>query len=146
MKVHSTHRRFMIRTSLVPLTLGMAVPALAAAGHLPPEHMQGAVAFVSGGVGEDEAAAMKQAAQGYPLELNFFKRMPCGYDVYLATDEVAMKDQHGKVMMHTTADGPFLLARLPTGRYSVSASNDGVTKEHRVSIVPGKHERVVFEW
>ena len=65
---------------------------------------------------------------------------------YLAVDKVSIKDRHGNVVLHTTADGPFLLARLPAGLYTVSASDDGIARDHTVHVVPGKQRRVTFEW
>lgn len=146
MKVDPNNRNALIRRLMPALALMTAVPAFAAIAALPPEHEQGAVAFRSGGVGEDEAAAMKQAAARYPLELQFYRKMKDGHDEYLAGDKVSIRDRHGNVMLHTTTDGPFLLARLPAGLYTVSASDDGIAKEHPVDVVPGKHRRVTFEW
>ena len=41
---------------------------------------------------------------------------------------------------------PFLLARLPAGRYRVEAIEDGHAKVREVAVRPGIHQRVVFEW
>lgn len=61
-------------------------------GPLPPEHSVGDVTYLSGGIGADEASAMKQAAPRYPLELMFVAKDQDGHDAYLAADQVIVRD------------------------------------------------------
>jgi len=100
---------------------------------------------MSGGVGEDEAAALKRAAAGYPLELQFVQRaMP--RDEFLAGVNVKIRDRSRTVVLDVVSQGPFLLARLPAGTYQIEADHDGVVKRQSVEIRAGKHERAVFVW
>lgn len=117
----------------------------AAASHLPPTQVQGDISYLSGGIGKSEAAAIKHAATRYPLQLEFLlKAKP--KDEYLADVKVQIKDAHDKVVLDATAGGPFLLAQMPAGKYTVSAERDGNIEHRQVEIVPGKQRRVVFEW
>lgn len=127
------------------LVTSMAYLSPAMAGDmLPAEVKQGSVRYVTGGVGADAAAAFKQAAAKYPLEL-LFAQKAAPNDVYLAGVKVTVR-QSGKVLLNADSGGPFLLAHLPPGKYQVEASSEGVTKQQTVDIQPGRHQRVVFVW
>jgi len=126
--------------------IAVAVPAIGEPTNaLPREQMQGSVAYLSGGIGLDESSAIKQAASRYPLELEFVRKAT-GRDEYVSDVKVTIKDQAGKSVLETVSGGPFLLARLPTGQFTVSAERGGEVKQRVVNIRPDGHERVMFEW
>lgn len=152
-----------LRRALMATLLGsgllVGVPAHAAQGihptqnsedtqmaPLPPEHHMGAIAYMSGGIGADEASAMKEAAPRYPLELMFVAKEQGGHDAYLAADKIIVRDQKGRTVLDAVSDGPFLLAKLPPGQYTVEAIDHGQVRERSVRINPDKHARLVFEW
>jgi len=120
--------------------------ALAAGmGQLPPEQHQGDTAYISGGIGKQEAKAFRRAVRTYPLALEFVKQAG-KRDEFLAGIAVDVIDPHGKMVLTTETEGPFLLARVPSGRYTVAATYDGRTLKRTV-VVKQKAERpVVFEW
>jgi hypothetical protein len=131
---------------------GLAAALCAATGawaatsaSLPPEQTSGPVRYVSGGVGKDQQAAMKQAASKYVLELEFVQGGK-GADVFMANVPVTIKDHTGKVILDARSDGPLMLAKLPDGQYTISAQNAGKTESRKVKIEHGKHEMVVFHW
>jgi hypothetical protein len=124
----------------------VTLPAVAADSNVSPaQGTQGNVSFVSGGVGEDEAAAMKSAAAGYPLELQFVQKAS-PRDEFLADVTVRITDRSKNVVLDTVTTGPFLLAKLPSGTYQVEADHRGVMKRQTVDIRSGKHQRTVFVW
>lgn len=128
------------------VSIAAAVPAMGEPTNaLPREQMQGAVAYLSGGIGLDESSAIKQAASQYPLELEFVRKAT-GRDEYVSDVKVTIKDHAGKTVLETVSGGPFLLARLPTGQFTVSAERGGEAKQRVVNIRPHGHERVMFEW
>jgi hypothetical protein len=112
---------------------------------LPPVHTQGAVSYLTGGIGEDEAAAFRYAAARYPLEMLFVQKAR-PKDEFLADVRVSVRDRSGNLLLETTSEGPFLLARLPTGKYQIDAEISGERKHQVVDIRPGKHQRAVFVW
>ena len=132
--------------SLTLTTLAIISPlSNADTSSLPSVATQGAVSYVTGGVGEDEADAFKRAAAEYPLELLFAQRAQ-PKDMYLADVKVIIRDRSGRPVLETTAEGPFLLARIPAGTYQVEAEFGGLKKRQAVEIRPGKHQRAVFVW
>lgn len=134
------------RIALLFLLTALLNPLLASAAQLPAEHRQGEVTYLSGGIGQGEAEAIRQAAGQYPLEMLFVSKEPDGHDAYLAADKVIVRDRHGKIVLNTLAEGPYLLAKLPAGRYEIEAVDQGKAREHSVNVSPGKHVRQVFEW
>jgi len=105
------------RLSLVSIFTMMGVFACSSAfamsaGPLPPEKTQGQITYITGGVGSDEAAAVKQAESKYPLSLEFVQHAK-PRDEFLANVDVTIRDQAGKTALKTTSDGPFLLGKMP---------------------------------
>ena len=112
---------------------------------LPHEKVQGPVTYLTGGIGHDEATAMKQEESRYPLALEFVEHAK-PKDQYLANVDVTIKDRTGKTALKTISEGPFLFAKLPPGRYTVIAMEDGKARTRHLSIAAHKPEHVVFAW
>ena len=113
--------------------------------YLPPEQHQGEVAYISGGSGEREANAIKRAAQDYPLEL-LFREDVNGKPKDLYDVPVKIRDDaSGKVVFDGTSAGPYFIARLPKGRYTVTAHWDNWNFSKDLAIGNGR-DRVVFAW
>ncbi len=128
------------------IAAGISVPLSLAAGAMasPEVQQQGVVSFVSGGVGEDELQEMKKLSPGYPLELLFVtKGEP---QEYVADVKVQIKDKDGKIVLDTMSQGPFLLAKMPPGKYTISADHDGTVKRQIVQVAGAKTHRIVFVW
>ncbi|MGH8713221.1 MAG: carboxypeptidase-like regulatory domain-containing protein [Casimicrobiaceae bacterium] len=147
MNDHGNHRHRRFLTVTVAALLGTAATAMAAPmDKLPPEHRQGPVRYVSGGIGKDQSTQMLRDASMFPLALEFVQGGNKQHALYLADVQVQIKDAAGKRVLDTHADGPFLLARLPDGHYTVSAEHAGQTKVRSVQVAQGKHQRIVFDW
>ena len=127
------------------LLAAVSLPAMSmVAPNLPAERTWGTVTYLTGGIGSDESAAMIAARAQYPLALEFVhKATP--RDQYLGAVDVTIEDSSGEVL-HATSDGPFLFARLPTGKYIVRAEDEGRVQTRHVRVTPGGHQHVVFEW
>ena len=116
-------------------------------GTLPPTQTKGDIAWISGGVGMSQAKAFEQAERQYPLTLEFVlkpdhKNAPAEFTAAIPT---TITDSHGKQIFSATSQGPFMLLKLPEGRYTVTASHRGHKLERHVFVGRG-HHRVVFEW
>ncbi len=111
---------------------------------MPPEHRQGPVAYVVGGIGSDEAKAMRQAEGYYPLTLELAAPTEGGGGEYIAKARVEIRDRHGQALLSTTADGPLMLIRLPSGTYAVDVAWNGAVEHKTVAIADGKRQHIVF--
>jgi hypothetical protein len=139
-------RTWFVATGLLLGSLCMVLPAFAAtAGALPAEQTQGSVTYVSGGIGQEEAQAFEVAAAHYPLTLEFaIKHAP--HAEFIADVHVIVTDARGQHMLDTHSDGPFLLARLPVGRYTVTAEHQGQTLTKTIQVAPAKSAHALFLW
>lgn len=131
--------------------LGLAViGAFATAAHadegtMPPEHSQGPVTYVSGGIGKDESDAMKQAASRYSLSIEMSS--PAGPRAeYVSDVKIDIRDQQGKTVISITSDGPILLANLPPGRYTISAAKGGTSQQRDIVVGSGVRPSVKFSF
>ncbi len=112
--------------------------------HLPPERVQGGVEFLSGGRTSEEEAAVKRAAQEWPLEIVFDEqdgRSPRT----LENMPVTITDASGKVVLDARSSGPVMLVKLPKGRYTVTTKWDA-WQFSRPFTLGDDRERVVFDW
>ena len=123
----------------------VAGPALSDTASLPAAQVQGGVSYVTGGIGDDEAAVFKRAAATYPLEMMFVQKAR-PRDEFLADVRVSVRDRSGNSLLDTTAEGPFLLAKLPPGKYKIEAEYRGQRKQQSVEVRSGAHRRAVFVW
>ncbi|WP_116137055.1 carboxypeptidase-like regulatory domain-containing protein [Trinickia diaoshuihuensis] len=111
-------------------------------GGMPQIQQQGDISYVSGGVGSDESAALKRAEHQWPLALRFTGP---GAD-YLADVHVRIVGPHDADVLKADARGPYMLVKLPPGRYTVHAryKDDDETREVTVGKKAGA--RADFHW
>ena len=129
---------------LLACALVVAAPVVRA--ELPAAQTQGAVSWVSGGIGEGAAADFKAAQSQYALSIEMSRRaLP--KNEYVSDAEVKIVDAKGAAVLQTKADGPFMLVKLPPGSYRVEATLDGKTAKSGVLKVGSKgsvHASLVF--
>ena len=124
-------------------TATAAIPARYAES-LPEPRKAGPVTYISGGTEVTEADAIKRAAQEYPLELVFVEKSG-KREKHMTNMPVRITDDRGRVVFDGQSEGPYFLARLPKGRYTVSTRWDAWSFSREVKI-GGDRQRVVFAW
>ncbi|MBI1395036.1 MAG: carboxypeptidase regulatory-like domain-containing protein [Betaproteobacteria bacterium] len=140
-----TIRQFLTIAALLLVTGASAAEDYWPPTSLPPEQSQGDVQFLTGGIGSDESAEIRKVAPTWPLVL-VFTQAHHRHAGWLADVGVRIRNQHGEMVLETTSDGPYLLARLPPGRYAVEARSGDVTKKRTVTVPDHGSRRVIFEW
>jgi len=95
------------------------------------------VAYVSGGVGLEQRAQLAQNEKESNLKLVFTE--PQGS--YLSGIGVTVADRSGNVLIDTTTQGPWLLARLDPGSYQVKVTDSQGSQVRAVNL--GKDLRTV---
>lgn len=141
-------RRFIAVLLATGLVAGTAAQAQSGdtSSLLPNVEQQGEVQFLSGGIGAGQSGAMKAAAPQYRLMLTFIERGPGGQGQFLADVPVKILDADGRVVLDTVSQGPYLLANLPAGSYTVKASANGSDKTASVNVARSGTASAVFEW
>jgi hypothetical protein len=113
--------------------------------HLPPAQVSpGGIEYLTGGKTPEAADAVKRAAQEYPLELVFVEQDGAAKRA-LYDNPVVIRDARGDVVFAGRTDGPYFLARLPEGDYTVTTHWDAWTFTKPVT-VGADRSRVVFDW
>lgn len=104
----------------VLFTLGLSIPAFAAD-----------VEVFSGGVGEQERAALDAKAGGFPLKIELI-----GKDgMYLSNVAISIRNAEGVEVVNHTAQGPFVFVNLPAGAYHVGLlAADGASQKEDVTV------------
>jgi hypothetical protein len=103
---------------------------------------QAPIAAVSGGVTEEERERMSAMAGDYNLKIVLATRS----GAYLADVAVVVRDGSGQPVLAAKAEGPWVLARLPAGRYSIEGSTNGTTVRKAVAVGGGAQARVDLRW
>ena len=88
---------------------------------------------MSGGVGLEDRAQLAQHEREANLKLVFTE--PQGS--YLSDIGVKVFDRNGTMVLDTTSNGPWLLAKLSPGTYRIVATDQGARQEQRVSVGAG---------
>lgn len=99
--------------------------------------------YLNGGIGEDEADAMRGRAAEFPLRLIFAEGPQ---NVFTANVPLAIVDERGNPVLALRDAGPMLFVMLPAGRYTVIAESDGIRKTQQVTLDRGRGREVVFHW
>ena len=106
--------------------IGLADAGVAA----PHEQLRDGIAYLSGGIGADEASAMRLAASRYSLRLTFTGR----HGEFLSDVATEIFREGGNQVFSVTSEGPFLFVRLPPWTYRVVTKADGVEHTDRVTV------------
>jgi len=118
---------------------------VAAQGAFPREHTRGGISYVTGGIGSDEAQAMRDASADYPLTLELAAAAGGLRDEYISDAYVRVRDSQGSPVLETRTEGPFLLARLPAGSYDIDVEWNGA-HQHKTVEVGQRRQHVMVEF
>lgn len=101
------------------------------------------VAYVSGGIGDQEQAAFKQMSDEFNLNLVFAVEEGGNY---LSDVAVRVYDSQGNLTLDAISNGPMFYANLPAGQYKVEVSGFGESYEQTVEVSDSSQESLTFTW
>ena len=133
------------KVAIGAIILGLTLPALTAAQEsaLPQPKSEGAITYISGGIGSDEVLAMKKEQSSYPLSMVFSEGKR---GAYLADVHVTVRDRGGKVVLESDSSGPIMLVKLPPGEYRVTAELRGKALHRSVKVLDKGNSHLSFNW
>ncbi len=100
----------------------------------------GDVSYLSGGIGLGEREYMSSLAGDYDLKLELVARN----GEYVSGVDVTITDARGNKVLESSADGPWLFARLAPGKYKVEATSGNQTFGKWVTVSAQHMARVVL--
>lgn len=134
------------RVLLAATVMTLATPALVAAAAMPPERYVGGTGYVSGGIGEAEANLFKRDMAHHALAIEVLEHAGRAQE-FTADAEVSITDRHGKPVLDTVTEGPYLLVDIPPGRYTVVARlKDKTLRKSPLYVARGQVARATFEF
>jgi glutamate synthase domain-containing protein 2 len=107
-----------------------------ASAPLPELRQTNGVEYVTGGIGHDQAIALRDAGSNWPLALGFFGL----HEDYLADVHVDIVDAGGQPVLRAEATGPYMLVNLKPGKYHVRARYEDRVQQRDITIAQGAHE------
>ncbi|HKY02795.1 MAG TPA: carboxypeptidase regulatory-like domain-containing protein [Burkholderiales bacterium] len=108
----------------------------------PAVQQQGPVSYISGGIGLEE----RQAMQGSTTDFNLKVQNAIPGRPYVSDTTVSIVDAGGNEVLKTTLDGPWLMAKLPAGRYTVRASDGTRTQTQSIQLTERGMRDLMFRW
>ena len=103
---------------------------------------QNDVSFVSGGIGADSEARLATREKDFNLKLVF----TLVEGNYISDVRVVLKTAAGKTLIDYVADGPFFLAKLPAGTYTLALAYTGQEQQRKVSVAASKLRTEYIRW
>ncbi|MCL4471632.1 MAG: hypothetical protein M1547_11070 [Gammaproteobacteria bacterium] len=142
MKIRST-----LTAALIGATLITSVPLAADAKDLIVEPIIvetfSVTTYLNGGIGKNEADAMRRIAKEFPLRLTFSERRD---GEFIADVPVVISDAKGNPVFELPKAGPMLYVMLPNGKYKVSARYKGFTESQEVTLSGKEGKDLYFHW
>lgn len=115
--------------TIITLSALMLAAGLQQAAAAEPASRNG-IAYVSGGIGANAEEKLRAQRSAYNLMLVF----TLNEGNYLADVKVTLANARGGTLLEHVADGPYFMAKLPAGQYTISATHAGKTQTRRVSV------------
>lgn len=107
----------------------------------PVVQQSGIISYITGGVGLEEREALSRQTSDFNLKVvNAVPGRP-----FVADINIAVLDSRGQEILRTTSDGPWLLAKLPAGKYTIQASDGTRTQTRSVQLGQAQRE-VMLRW
>jgi len=151
MKTMQASHRWPAAAGLASRIAGAALPAMLMLGmahaQLPPAQYVNGIEYVSGGIGQEESSAFRQAKAQYPLALTFATASEgSAASPFASNVQVVIRNEQDATVLNTNSDGPYLLARLEPGSYKIFATYEGETQSRDVSIRGNGTLDIKFTW
>ncbi len=103
---------------------------------------EGAVSYVSGGVGTESLDQLSAIASQFNLKLVFAATT----GDFLSDVGVVIADANGRTLLQTTSKGPWFLSKLPVGTYRIAATFAGKEQRQQIAVGATKLTTVDFRW
>ncbi len=100
------------------------------------------VQVLSGGVGADARDQLAAQAKNYNLKMIF----ALSNGDYVSDVNVKIANNSGHSVAEHVSQGPWMFAALPAGTYNVSATFNGKTETHKVTVGKQGQKVVDFRW
>ena len=112
---------------------------------IPPTQYSQKIAYITGGVGQEETIAILAEAKQWPLLLEL-SQLADGRGVWIFGANVKISNTQKQVIFDTQADGPYMLVNLDAGDYFIAATYEGTEQKRVISIKTGSPLKTSIFW
>jgi len=132
---------------IVAALAGLLTVATATAQPAAPAATGAGISYINGGVGQEEAARMREIGTEFPVRLTFTRHNGTqNTDEFVADVTVRVRDSAGRTVVAAAAQGPIFLLRVPDGSYALEAERNGEVKTRRIDVIGDRHQEIAFSW
>ena len=110
------------------------LPVIDASQYVPVTDPESSLVYLSGGIGEAEIAYFKSLKDGYSLKLVIADKSA----EFISDATVSIRNASGATVATLSGVGPYLLVKLPAGKYTLAIAANGVEVRHAITIRNGK--------
>ena len=126
--------------------IGLTALCPNAFAQLPSVKAEGTVAYLSGGIGDDEEIEIRRAAKDYGVLLEFTEVERGTVHGRWSSDVKVTVKSGANVLLSRTTEGPLMLMRLKPGSYLIEAYRGGVKQNKRIEVKANALVRERFFW
>ena len=136
-----------LRMAAIGMLAAMTVSGTALAAdydgyvRLPEVQQSGDITFITGGIGDEERAALEAVKSEYNLHL-----MSAHTSGSFEGDTLLTIYDNGNNEILSAHIGPIFYAKLPAGSYMLVATNGDQMRKQRVSVGANKSANAMFSW
>ena len=129
-----------VLTFIYSLFLFTAITAIAAQGKVLTTST--GVKYITGGIGEEEAAAMRNMAKDFTLNLVFSE----GDGGKITGINAVIYNEQGEVVFRIKGANPLLYVALPSGKYRVLASYESEKQGYVFEVDATTNKKLILNW
>ncbi len=112
---------------------------------IPPTQYSQKIAYITGGVGQEETIAILAEAKQWPLLLEL-SQLADGRGVWIFGANVKISNTQKQVIFDAQANGPYMLVNLDAGDYFIAATYEGAEQKRVISIKTGSPLKTSIFW
>lgn len=99
------------------------------------------VAFITGGIGEEDRTRLRQQRNQY----NLYVTNAGSKGAYAGETGLTISDRDGETLLETMA-GPLFYVQLPPGEYVVEGERNGQNLQRRITVKQDRPSAIQFTW
>ena len=136
-------RNTLFLNTLVLLIGLMIINGSALAQSAKTHNTKSGLSYMTGGIGEEDAAIMRANAKKFNLNLVFSE----GTSGQSVTDiNVNIYNEQSETVFRIVGSKPMLYVNLPAGTYTILANNNGQKLRHKFTVEENVNQRIILNW
>lgn len=112
---------------------------------IPDTQYSDGIAYISGGVGEEESTAILAEAKQWSLLLEL-SQIENGRGVWIFGAQIKVLNSLQKVIFNAQANGPYMLINLAPGNYQIVGTYQGVEQRRALTIKTDSSQKINLFW